>query len=78
MKELFSLRQRALMITILPTILIGLLLGGYLTYKRYTELDENLIQRGIYLSEPLSILSADAILHNKQKVLAQALDMSHR
>jgi two-component system sensor histidine kinase BarA len=78
MKELFSLRQRALMITILPTILIGLLLGGYLTYKRYMELDENLIQRGIYLSEPLSILSADAILHNKQKVLAQALDMSHR
>jgi two-component system sensor histidine kinase BarA len=78
MKELFSLRQRALIITILPTILIGLLLGGYLTYKRYTELDENLIQRGIYLSEPLSILSADAILHNKQKILEQALDMAHR
>lgn len=78
MKELFSLSQRALMITILPTILIGLLLGGYLTYKRYTELDENLIQRGIYLSEPLSILSADAILHNKQNVLAKALDMAHR
>jgi two-component system sensor histidine kinase BarA len=78
MKELLSLRQRALMITILPTILIGLLLGGYLTYKRYTELDDNLIQRGIYLSEPLSILSADAILHNKQNVLAKAIDMAHR
>lgn len=78
MKELFSLRQRALMITILPTILIGLLLGGYLTYKRYTELDDNLIQRGISLSEPLSIMSADAIFHNKQNMLARALDMAHR
>ena len=78
MNKLLSLRQRALTITILPTILIGLLLGGYLTYKRYIELDDNLIQRGIYLSEPLGILSADAILHNKQSVLAKALDMAHR
>ncbi|WP_341206174.1 two-component sensor histidine kinase BarA [uncultured Psychrosphaera sp.] len=78
MKELLSLRQRALMITILPTILIGLLLGGYLTYKRYTELDDNLIQRGIYLSEPLSILSADAILNSNQKRLEETLNMAHR
>ena len=78
MKDLLSLRHWALMLIILPTIIIGILLGGYLTYQRYTELDQNLIERGIYLSEPLTLLSADAILHNKQAFLSDALDMAHR
>jgi len=78
MKDLLSLRHWASMLIILPTIIIGILLGGYLTYKRYTELDQNLIERGIYLSEPLTLLSADAILQNKQTFLSDALDMAHR
>jgi len=78
MKDLLSLRHWALMLIILPTIIIGILLGGYLTYQRYTELDQNLIERGIYLSEPLTLLSADSILHNKQAFLSDALDMAHR
>mgnify|MGYP000341697812 CR=1 FL=1 len=78
MKDLLSLRHWALMLIVLPTIIIGMLLGGYLTYKRYTELDQNLIERGIYLSEPLTLLSADAILQNKQAFLSDALDMAHR
>lgn len=78
MKDLLSLRHWALMIIILPTIIIGLLLGGYVTYKRYTELDQNLIERGIYLSEPLSLLSAEAILNDDLSSLREALEMAHR
>ena len=78
MKDLLSLRHWALMIIVVPTIVIGLLLGGYVTYKRYTELDQNLIERGIYLSEPLSLLSAEAILNDDLTSLREALEMAHR
>lgn len=78
MKELLSLRHWAVMVIVLPSLLVGLCLGGYLTYQRFNELDQNLTERGIYLSEPLSLLCAHSIRLNQQESLATALDMAHR
>jgi two-component system sensor histidine kinase BarA len=77
MKEFVSLRVWALAIIIAPTVIIGLLLGGYLTYKRYTELDQNLIERGVFMAEPLTLLSAEAVENHEQKKLAEALELAH-
>lgn len=77
MRRLLSLRRWTLSIIIIPSIIIGVLLGGYLTYKRFTELDQNLIERGVSLSEPLTLISALAIREDNKPLLSKALDMAH-
>lgn len=77
MRQLLSLRQWALAIIIFPTIIIGLLLGGYITYKRYAELDQNIIERGIYLSEPLTLFAASSIGSSSTAALSSALESAH-
>lgn len=77
MRQLLSLRQWALAIIIIPTIIIGLLLGGFITYKRYTELDQNIIERGMYLSEPLTLFAASSMEQNSPELLAKALESAH-
>ena len=62
MRQLLSLRHWTLAIIVLPTVVIGILLGGYLTYKRYVELEQNLVDRGIYLSEPLTLFASQALI----------------
>lgn len=77
MRQLLSLRQWALAIIILPTLIIGLLLGSFITYKRYAELDQNITERGIYLSEPLTLFAASAMQQGSTKALAAALESAH-
>ena len=48
-----GLRDSVLTLTLIPTVIIGLLLGGYFTINRYIELDEILYQQGATISEPL-------------------------
>ncbi|NVK23898.1 MAG: two-component sensor histidine kinase BarA [Gammaproteobacteria bacterium] len=74
---MLSLRRWALLIIVLPTVVIGFLLGGYLTYKRYSELNNNLIERGIFLSEPLTLLSAHAMVSDDNEIISQALNNAH-
>lgn len=77
MRQLLSLRQWALAIIILPTIIISLLIGGFITYKRYVELDQNIIERGIYLSEPLTLFASNAMEQDRPELLAKALESAH-
>ena len=51
----FGLRDSVLTLTLIPTVIIGLLLGGYFTINRYIELDEILYQQGVTIIEPLAI-----------------------
>lgn len=78
MKESFTLRHWALLIILMPTIAVGLLLGGHLTIKRFSELDENLTDRGMYLTEPLALLSAEKMAQGDKKPLSSILDKAHR
>ncbi|MBQ4831922.1 two-component sensor histidine kinase BarA [Pseudoalteromonas sp. MMG010] len=62
-----GLRDSVIALTLIPTVIIGLLLGGYFTVNRYIELDENLYQQGVTIAEPLSIaLELPLITKNKQ------------
>ncbi|MFC3031881.1 two-component sensor histidine kinase BarA [Pseudoalteromonas fenneropenaei] len=65
-----SLRDSVLILTLLPTVIIGLLLGGYFTINRFVELEQIVEARGSSIIEPLAValeaplLSADkAQLH---------------
>lgn len=78
MKDKLSLRTWALMTIIMPTLLLGTILGGYIYYHRHGELNQNLVDQGVFLSQPLTILSANAIVAHDQDMLANALNEAHR
>lgn len=78
MKTQLSMRQWAFLIILLPALVISLLLGGFLIYKRHVELDAALIEQGVNIAEPLALLSAHSISKKELGYLVQALDAAHR
>lgn len=50
-----GLRDSLLLLTLIPTLLLGLLLGGYFTANRYLKLDELLLEKSSNIITPLSV-----------------------
>ncbi|MCF2856527.1 two-component sensor histidine kinase BarA [Pseudoalteromonas sp. SMS1] len=50
-----SLRDSVLLLTLIPTVLIGLILGGYFTINRYVELEQILKQQGTSIANALAM-----------------------
>ncbi|WP_441295994.1 two-component sensor histidine kinase BarA [Shewanella halifaxensis] len=53
----YSLRSWVLVLALAPTILVGILLGGYFTINRFYELEDTLIEQASNIIEPLAIAS---------------------
>ncbi|SEJ92629.1 multi-sensor hybrid histidine kinase [Ectopseudomonas oleovorans] len=73
-----SIRGRVLLLTLLPTSLLALVLGGYFTWVQLSGLQTQLLQRGEMLVEHLAPLSAPA-LHQQdvsklERIARQALE----
>ncbi|WP_440055568.1 two-component sensor histidine kinase BarA [Pseudoalteromonas sp. T1lg65] len=72
-----SLRDSILLLTLLPTLLVGILLGGYFTINRYTELEEIITQQGNRIAESIA-LSVEHPLSQKDKArLHRLLSQAH-
>ncbi|MDP2634875.1 MULTISPECIES: two-component sensor histidine kinase BarA [unclassified Pseudoalteromonas] len=72
-----GLRDSVLALTLIPTVLIGLLLGGYFTINRYFELDKILYQQGSMISEPLSIAIEQPLLAKNKQQLNRLISHAH-
>ncbi|KPW05739.1 Signal transduction histidine-protein kinase BarA [Pseudoalteromonas sp. P1-11] len=72
-----GLRDSVLTLTLIPTVIIGLLLGGYFTINRYIELDEILYQQGSSISEPLAIALEQPLLEKNKKLLNRLISYTH-
>ncbi|MGO2371806.1 MAG: two-component sensor histidine kinase BarA [Pseudoalteromonas prydzensis] len=72
-----GLRDSVLTLTLIPTVIIGLLLGGYFTINRYIELDEILYQQGTTISEPLSIAIEQPLLAKNKQLLNRLISHAH-
>ena len=72
-----GLRDSVLTLTLIPTVIIGLLLGGYFTVNRYIELDEILYQQGATISEPLSIALEQPLLDKNKVLLNRLISFTH-
>ncbi|WP_428848536.1 two-component sensor histidine kinase BarA [Shewanella marinintestina] len=60
----YSLRSWVLVLALAPTILVGILLGGYFTINRFYELEDTLIEQASNIIEPLAI-AAEVGLESK-------------
>jgi hypothetical protein len=57
-----GIKSRVLMLTLLPTSLLALVLGGYFTWAQLSDLQAELLQRGQMIAEQLAPLAAPADL----------------
>jgi two-component system sensor histidine kinase BarA len=73
-----SLKDWVVLLTIVPTALIGFGLAGYFSYSRSIELDEFLNLRAQSIIEPLSITGKAPLLSNNREELRQIISATHR
>nr|WP_286010368.1 response regulator [Serpens gallinarum] len=64
-----GIKGRVLLLTLLPTSLLALVLGGYFTAMQLADLHTQLLQRGQMLTEHLAPLSAPALLRQNTALL---------
>ncbi|MBY5990543.1 two-component sensor histidine kinase BarA [Ferrimonas balearica] len=74
----YSLRTWVLVLALAPTMLVGLLLGGYFTSSRFSELEQTLLRQGTNIIEPLAIASEYGLLMNNREYTKRLIDLTHR
>ena len=73
-----GLRDWILLITLIPTLLISLCLGGYFSHARYHDLQLHLEDQASNIAEPLAIASEQGLLSGNTQHLQRLLNISHR
>jgi len=73
-----SLKDWVILLTIIPTAMIGLAIASYFSYNRYMELDNYLTERATSIIEPLAIVSTDSLLNKDRDKLRDLLSFAHR
>ncbi|MNF28152.1 Signal transduction histidine-protein kinase BarA [compost metagenome] len=73
-----GIKGRVLMLTLLPTSLLALVLGGYFTWVQLSDLQAQLLQRGQMIAEQLAPLAAPALQRHDaallQRIATQTLE----
>ena len=65
----FGIRQRILLLTLLPLLFISLVLGGYFTYTRLQDAQQSLLERGQLLARLIASSSEFGFLTNNNELL---------
>jgi len=73
-----SLKDWVVLLTIVPTALIGFGLAGYFSYNRSVELDEFLNLRAQSIIEPLAITGKTPLINNNREALRRIISATHR
>ncbi len=68
----WGIRNKILLLALLPSIAISLLMGSYLSYSRLVDLEEFIHDRGVATTQQLGIISQHAIRTNEKR-LQQAI-----
>lgn len=71
-----GIKGRVLLLTLLPTSLMALLLGGYFTWMQLSELQSQLLQRGEMIAEQLAPLVAPALSSKNTDLLERIATQS--
>jgi len=76
----FSIKSRIVMLTLLPSSLLALVLGGYFSWHQLNEMQSNLVERGQLVAQQLAPLAAPSLAqsyHNRlQRIANRVLDQA--
>ncbi|KAF1052157.1 MAG: Signal transduction histidine-protein kinase BarA [Stenotrophomonas maltophilia] len=64
-----GIKGRVLLLTLLPTTLLALVLGGYFTWVQLSDMRDQLVERGQLIAEQLAPLAAPALAHSDEALL---------
>ncbi|MFD2168034.1 two-component sensor histidine kinase BarA [Thalassotalea euphylliae] len=73
-----SLKDWVVLLTIVPTTIIGLTIGSYFSYNRYVELDNYLSLRAQSILEPIAIVGVEPIETKNRELLRRLIGTAHR
>lgn len=73
-----SLKDWVIILTIIPTTLIGFGLASYFSYSRSAELNDFLVQRAKSIIEPVAISSKDNLFNKNRDKLRHLISFTHR
>ena len=73
-----SLKDWVILITILPTTLIGFGLATYFTASRHAQLDYYLEQQSTNIIEPIAIASTPGLQNRRREEVRQLISYTHR
>ncbi|VVO18368.1 response regulator [Pseudomonas fluorescens] len=76
MLEKLGIKGRVLLLTLLPTSLMALVLGGYFTWMQLSDLQTQLLQRGEMIAEQLAPLVAPAMGRDDTELLERIATQS--
>ncbi|WP_199610853.1 two-component sensor histidine kinase BarA [Flocculibacter collagenilyticus] len=71
-----GLRDWVILLTLVPTTIIGLVLGAYFTLNRFTELTYFLEEQGTNIVEPLAIASESGLAGNRRSELKRLISLT--
>ncbi|AKJ41586.1 Signal transduction histidine-protein kinase BarA [Pragia fontium] len=74
----YSLRARMMILILAPTLLIGLLISTFFVVHRYNELQDQLVDSGSSIIEPLAITSEYGMTFSNRESVRQLVSMLHR
>lgn len=78
MTQRYGLRARVMTLTLAPTLIIGLLLSALFSFNRYHDLENQVINAGASIIEPLAIASEDALRMQSRESVRRIISYAHR
>lgn len=78
MTQRYGLRARVVTLTLAPTLIIGLLLSALFSFNRYHDLENQVINSGASIIEPLAIASEDALRMQSRESVRRIISYAHR
>lgn len=73
-----SLKDWVVLLTIVPTTVIGISIASYFSYNRYIELNEFLSLRAMSIIEPLAITSSEHLQTKNRDKVRDLIGFAHR
>ncbi|MFV0574978.1 MAG: two-component sensor histidine kinase BarA [Vibrio sp.] len=74
----YGLRGRVIILTLAPTLIIGLLLSSFFTLNRYNDLETQMVASGTDIIEPLAIASEYGMTQQSREAVRRLISYAHR
>lgn len=74
----YSLRARMMILILAPTLMMGLLLSTFFVVHRYNELQNQLIDSGASIIEPLAVASEYGMTYRERTPITRLINRLHR
>nr|WP_244900993.1 two-component sensor histidine kinase BarA [Paraferrimonas haliotis] len=78
MKSNYSLRTWVLLLALAPSILLGVMLGGYFSNERIENLDHALKVQAMNIIEPLALASEAGFTYSNREHIKRIINMAHQ